>query len=182
MKPRPWQVSHCLLHLHHGTCTCCRHTQSLLGADDRLRARLVVLGTPGLAAVKRVLLEGMLCPKKGTPGRPHMLHVAQRWAGRRALAGGGLRWPPHSSPRPVQPAHGAGAIHQPALTQSCRCFCLPSLAYLAVVMLCMLPTSVNDLICSDVEQDDARAQVTNGHLKIMPGCGCGVSLQDVPSA
>jgi hypothetical protein len=47
---------------------------------DGVKARLVVLGTPGFAALKRVLMEGMLCPKQGPPSRPESIHVAHRWA------------------------------------------------------------------------------------------------------
>ena len=43
-----------------------------------VKANLMVLGTPGLLAVQRVLLSAMLNPMDNRPGRPHELFVAHR--------------------------------------------------------------------------------------------------------
>lgn len=44
-----------------------------------LRATKTVLGTPGLAAVKRVLLEAITTPVYGKPGLPNDLFLAHRY-------------------------------------------------------------------------------------------------------
>jgi hypothetical protein len=44
-----------------------------------IKASLMTLGTPGLHAVRRVLLQAMLNPQDARPGRPMELFVAHRW-------------------------------------------------------------------------------------------------------
>jgi hypothetical protein len=44
-----------------------------------IKASLMTLGTPGLHAVRRVLLQAMLNPQDARPCRPVELFVAHRW-------------------------------------------------------------------------------------------------------
>lgn len=46
--------------------------------DGVLKATITVLGTPGLAAVKRLLLEAITKPEHGKAGRPCDVFLAHR--------------------------------------------------------------------------------------------------------
>lgn len=47
--------------------------------DGRKKASVVVVGTPGLPAVRRALLQAMTAPHDAQPGRPPYLDVANRY-------------------------------------------------------------------------------------------------------
>ena len=62
--------------------TSCRHKLIVHSSSEEgcMRASLYTLGTPGLQAVKRLLIEAMTAPVDGAPGVPRSMFVAHRWA------------------------------------------------------------------------------------------------------
>jgi hypothetical protein len=55
-------------------------TGDFMGNPGMTKATLMTLGTPGLHAVRRLLLQAMLKPQDSRPGRPLELFVAHMWA------------------------------------------------------------------------------------------------------
>lgn len=57
----------------------CRHVLSVMcGSTGHMKASMTVLGTPGVRAVRRLLVTAITNPAVGKPQRPSTLFVAYR--------------------------------------------------------------------------------------------------------
>eukprot|EP00878_Enallax_costatus_P035971 GHUV01040237.1.p1 GENE.GHUV01040237.1~~GHUV01040237.1.p1 ORF type:complete len:690 (+),score=95.53 GHUV01040237.1:319-2388(+) len=72
-----WTISWTDTPLRHKQTGLNRHTLTAM-SGSRMRSMLTVLGTPGVAAVRKLLISGMTNPMFGQPERPTIIFVAHR--------------------------------------------------------------------------------------------------------